>query len=102
MGESVKLSRAILSEAEYRYAARFKLFVTLLFLASRSECEQSGVRLKRGELVTSINTLAAQTLLSVKQVRRGLDALKKAGRITTVSSPLHTVINICNFDSYVI
>lgn len=102
MCENIKLSREILGKSEYLYAARFKLFVTLLFLASKEDCFVDGEQLKRGELVTSIKTLSERVSLTVKQVRLALAALKKAGVITTRSSNIHTVVSICNFDSYTI
>ena len=39
---------------------------------------------------------------TIKQVRLALAALKKAGVITTRSTNVHTIISVCNFDSYTI
>lgn len=100
MCENIKLSREILGKSEYLYAARFKLFITLLFLASKEECFVDGEQLKRGELVTTIKGLSERVSLTIKQVRLALAALKKAGVITTRSTNVHTVVSICNFDSY--
>lgn len=102
MCENIKLNSEILGRREYLTAARFKLFVTLLFLASKEDCQVDGKSLKRGELITSIKALSEQTSLTVKQVRLGLAALKKAGAITTCASNLHTVVTICNYGNYII
>lgn len=102
MCESIKLNSEILAGKEYLYAARFKLFVTLLFLASQGDCVVDGVTLKRGELITSLRALAERASLTLKQVRAGLAALKKAGAIEVRSSARYTVVSICEFDSYMV
>ena len=102
MNSNIKLNSEILRHKEYLCAARFKLFVTLLFLASREANFVDGESISRGELVTSLRSLSAQTSLTLKQVRLGLLSLQKAGVITLKTSPLHTVVTICNFDSYAI
>lgn len=102
MGISVVLNDKILTEKAYQNAARFKLFVTLLFIAEQEAREVDGVKLLRGEILTSLNRLAALTALSVKQVRNGLASLRKAGYITTVATHQYTIVKICNYDSYLI
>ena len=102
MAEIIKLSRGVWESKCCSYPARFKLFVTLLFLATLQAQRVEGEWLERGELVTSFVRLAKASSLTVKQVRRGLAALVKQGVITTVSSPVHTVVTICNFEDYLI
>lgn len=99
---AIKLEREILQSKEYQNAARLKVFVTLLFMAEEHEREINGVRLKRGEIVTSLSELAAKTRLTVKQIRSALTALCKAGKIDKFSTHLNTTITICNYDSYTI
>ena len=102
MAESIKLSRELMSGRSYRYAARFKLFVTLIFMAAVEEHSECGVVVRRGELVTTVARLVELTMLTTKQVRRALEALSKAGLILIATTPRHTVVTICNFDNYLI
>lgn len=87
---AIKLKKEILESREYRYAARLKVFITLLCLASES-----------GEVTTTLSTLAHKTQLTIKQIRSALSALIKAGKITKQSTHYNTIINICNYDSYI-
>lgn len=102
MGISVVLNDKILTEKAYQNAARFKLFVTLLFIAEQEAREVDGVKLLRGEVLTSLNRLAEQSMLTIKQIRNALSALRKAGYITTVTTHQYTLVKICNYDSYLI
>ena len=102
MSLSVVLKDEILSGKAYKNAARFKLFVTLLFIAEQSPKNVEGVTLLRGEVITSLNRLAALTALTIKQVRNGLASLKKAGYITTVTTHQYTIVKVCNYDSYIV
>lgn len=86
---AIKLKKEILESSEYRYAARLKVFITLLCLASES-----------GEITTTLSTLAHRAQLSIKQIRSALSALTKAGKITKQSTRYNTIINICNYQSY--
>lgn len=86
---AIKLKKEILESSEYRYAARLKVFITLLCLASES-----------GEVTTTLSTLAHKTQLTIKQIRSALSALIKAGKITKQSTHYNTIINICNYESY--
>ena len=61
-----------------------------------------GVKLLRGEILTSLNRLAEQSMLTIKQIRNALSALRKAGYITTVTTHQYTIVKICNYDSYLI
>lgn len=102
MSLSVVLKDEILRGKAYKNAARFKLFVTLLFIAEQSPKNVEGVTLLRGEIITSLNRLAALTALTIKQVRNGLASLKKAGYITTVATHQYTLVKVCNYDSYIV
>lgn len=86
---AIRLKKEILESSEYRYAARLKVFITLLFLASES-----------GEVTTTLSTLAHRTQLTIKQIRSALSALTKSGKITKHSTRYNTIINICNYESY--
>ena len=102
MVESIRLDGSIMESKAYQNAARFKLFVTLLFIAEQEAREVDGVKLLRGEVLTSLNRLAEQSMLTIKQIRNALSALRKAGYITTITTHQYTLVKICNYDSYLI
>lgn len=88
---TIKLQQQLLLSKEYQNAARLKVFITLLFIAS-----------DEGRIVTTLSTLANRTSLTIKQIRSALTALCKAGKIDKFSTHLNTTIIICNYDSYTI
>ena len=88
---TIKLQHQLLLSKEYQNAARLKVFITLLFIAS-----------EEGRIVTTLSTLANRTSLTIKQIRSALTALYKAGKIDKFSTHLNTTITICNYDSYTI
>lgn len=98
----LKLGREIVEGRQWRVAARFKLFVSLLFMAAEEECCVAGVQIVRGQVLCSLATLSARTFLTVKQVRNALAALRKAGVIELRTTHRYTIVSICNYDSYMI
>ena len=100
--DTLKFNREILQGAEYKNGSRLKLFVLLLFMAAVSDCVVDGVALQRGQVVSSVASLSQLSALTVKQVRCALAALAKAGRITTAATRAYTIVNICNYDSYIV
>lgn len=73
-----------------------RLFLHLLLKAR----EEDGVDVKRGELLTCVPRLSAETGLTLKQVRNALDGLEKGGMLGRMRAGKMTIITICEYDSY--
>ena len=76
-----------------------RLFIHLL-RANYEDKKWRGIIIKRGQLVTSIANLAAETGLSVKNVRTCLGKLQTTKEIGKQSASKFTIITICNYGKY--
>lgn len=96
----IKLHRQILEWEWYSNLPARVLFIHCLLKANWQDGEWQGVPYKRGEFITSMRKLAAETGLSVQQVRNTLTNLQKTHEITQRSTPNYTVISIVRYDDY--
>ena len=99
-GRFIKLYDKILSWEWYRDINTFRLFIHLLLKANYKDLKFEGKTIQRGQLVTSLPSLSAQTGLSVRQVRVSLDKLKLTGEVTSKTYPKYRVITIVKYDDY--
>ncbi len=76
------------------------LYIHLLMKANHERARFRGREIERGETVTSLSRLAAETGLSVMQVRNALKKLAKTGEITTNTTNSFTFVNCCNYCVY--
>lgn len=73
-----------------------RLFLHLLLKAK----EEDGIDVKRGELLTCVPRLSAETGLTQKQVRVALEGLEKGRMLGRMRAGKMTIITICEYDSY--
>ncbi len=96
----IKFSRAFLKWEWYDDTNMVRLFLHLLLKAASTAENWHGIKVKRGQVVTSIRTLADQTKLSVRNVRTCMQRLTDAHEIDTQVTHLNTIVTICKYDSY--
>lgn len=96
----IKLYDQILKWEWYRNPNTFRLFIHLLLRANYCDLRFEGRTVKRGQLVTSLPTLALETGLSVREIRTAIDHLKSTGELTDTSTSKYRVITIVNYDRY--
>ena len=84
----------------YKDVNTFKLFVHLILFANHESAGWRGVRIERGEMVTSVASLSGATGLTVRQVRTALGHLQKTGEITIETTKLFTKITVVNYSLY--
>lgn len=96
----VKLHRSLL-KWEWGNDMRMVGFWAFLLLMSNHDSRKwQGKIIQRGQMVTSLANLAAQTGLTVQTVRTFLKRLKSTHEITYESTHRFTTISICNYDQY--
>lgn len=100
MNTWVKLHRKLLSWEWYKSPNHLHLFVYLLIKANHKDGRWQGMKIKRGEHVTSLGIIASETGLSKQNIRTILKNLKKSGEINTIPNTKLTHVTICNYDSY--
>ncbi len=76
----IVLHRSFLEWEWYSDSNMVKLFLHLLLKANHSEAKWKGNTVKRGQLITGINSLSSETGLSKQNIRT---CLKKLNNLTT-------------------
>lgn len=96
----VLLNRNIL---EWRWTNVHKtayLFIIMILLANYKDMDFKGVKIQRGQFVTSLESLANTTGLSIQEVKTAISHLKATGEITSKSTNKFRIITIVNYDNY--
>lgn len=96
----VLLHRRFLEWEWWDKAEMVQVFLYLLLNANHADQKWRGVRVKRGQLVTSVAKIASDTGLSVQTVRTCIKRLKSTSEITSKSTSAYTIITICNYGKY--
>ena len=100
MNGYLKLHRSLLSWEWYDDLSVCRLWIHLLLRSNFTPGTWHGIPYGRGELITSLPSLSAETGLSIKQVRTALGKLKKTGEITCRGAGTGTLVSIANWDKY--
>lgn len=96
----IKLYRQIMRWEWYDDANTFRLFIHLLLKANYEDAQWRGLRIKRGQLFTSIGHLSHELKISNKAIRIALDKLIKTKEVASEGASNGTMITICKYDSY--
>lgn len=78
----------------------FSVAIHLLMMASYTVTEWKGIKIERGQCITSLSKLAQKCNLTVKQIRGILTKLEGQGFLARKGTKLYSIITICNYDSY--
>jgi hypothetical protein len=76
------------------------LWVHLLLRANYEKGKWRGIVIKRGQLVTSVESLSLQTGLTKKQIRTRLDRLVESGCLGRQTANNYTLLTICKYGDY--
>jgi predicted transcriptional regulator len=76
------------------------LLVHLIMSANTEDKSWKGVPVKRGQLITSRQSLSENTGISERTVRTSLKRLKSTNEVTIKTTKRYSVITICNYDDY--
>lgn len=96
----IKFHRKFLEWEWYQDSKMVHLFIHLLLKANHSDNNWQGVDIKRGQLITSYDSLQRQTKISIRSLRTCINKLKKTGELTIKPTNKYSTITICNYDSY--
>lgn len=96
----VKIHRSFLTWEWFDKPEMVQLFVYLLLKANHDAKEWHGTVIERGQIVTSVARIAAETRLSAQVVRTCINRLKSTNEITSASTNKYTIITICKYDTY--
>lgn len=76
------------------------LWLHLLLFANWKDRRWHGIVVRRGQLVTSLNSLNEATGISLRSIRTCLERLKNTGEIEEKTTNKFRIITICDYDSY--
>lgn len=96
----IKLDRNILRWRWWKDHNTVVVFLYLLLSANVTDHDFRGEIIHRGQVVTSIKSIASQADLSISKVRVALEHLKMTGEIASESTNRYQVITIVNYDKY--
>ena len=96
----IYLHRKMLDWEWYDDINTCRVFLHCLFKANWKPCKWHGVDIEAGEFITSLQTLAVETNLSVMQVRTALNHLSLTGEITSKAHSKFRIITVNNWDRY--
>jgi len=96
----IKLHRKFLKWEWFNDNNMVMIFIYLLLKANFESNKWKGIDVKRGQLITSLNSLSQQTGISLQSIRTVLKRLKSTNEITIKSTNKYSIITICNYDSY--
>ena len=96
----IKLHRALTEWGWYKDVPTCKLWLHILLRANFRESVYMGKTIPRGGFVTSLQSLADGSGLTVKQVRTALGKLKSTGEITLETNRHFSVIVVVKYEEY--
>jgi len=96
----IKLHRQLLEWEWYDDINTKCLFIHCLLRANHSDIEWRGHKIKRGQFLTSVDTLTRETGLSISQVRTSMKKLISTNELASKSQARSTVITVVQYDSH--
>lgn len=98
--EFIKIFRKLLSWEWYTDVKTKTLFLHCLLKANWKDGTWHGYEYKRGQFITSLPSLAAETGLTVQEVRTALNHLKSTGELTDWHDNKIRIITVVSFDKF--
>jgi len=96
----IKLHRKFSDWEWFNISEMVHLFIYLMLNANHEDGEWRGVIVKRGQIVTGLNSLHQKTKISNQTLRTCLKRLEKTKEINIQSTNKYSIITICNYDNY--
>lgn len=96
----IKLFRKFMGWEWYGDKNTKVLFIHLLLKANYQEKSWKGIKIGRGQFITSLKHLADDVGLTIQEVRTSLKKLKSTKDITIKTTNKYSLITIENFDKY--
>lgn len=96
----VKIHRKLLQWGWYQDNVVKGVFLHLLLTAAFQDSMWMGRMIKKGQVVTSYNSLAQDLGFGVRQIRTAINKLKSTGEITSEATNKFTIITVVNWEEY--
>ena len=99
-GRFIKLYDKLLTWGWFKKPNTLSLFIYLLLKANYCDLTFEGQVIHRGQLVTSLPTMARETGQTIKEVRTALGHLIETGEVADYSTNRYRVITVVKYDEY--
>lgn len=96
----IKLYRELKQWEWYKKSKMVHLFIHLLLSANFKTKQWQGIEIKKGQVLTGLNSLNAQTGISVQSLRTCLTRLKSTNEITIQVTNKYSLITLLNWEHY--
>lgn len=96
----IKLHRSLIEWRWFSSPETLQLFIYFLLSANYETKEWQGVKVKRGQLLTTFSCIHKDTSLSLQQIRTAITRLKRTKEIKTITTNKYTLITVCKYDNY--
>lgn len=100
MNGFIKIHRELLEWEWAQDPNMISLLIHLILLASFTDKKWKGIDVRRGELITSYESLSEKTGLSVKQVRTCLNRLVECGEVGKQTTNKYTLIRVLKYEKF--
>ena len=94
----VKLPRTMLEWQWLDDGNTLKVYIVLLMLANWKDTEWHGIKLERGQLITSVKSLCEKCRMTTQQVRTALAHLTSTNEITIKKTSKFSLVTLNNYD----
>ena len=96
----VKIDRGILDWEWYSDIYTSRLFIHCILKANWKDGSWKGQPYKRGQFITSLQSLANELGCSVQNIKTALKHLISTGELTSKATNKYRIITVCNYDKY--
>ena len=96
----IKLHRSILNWEWFKDATTFQFFLYCLLKANIADGTWRNIPFKRGQFITSLESICKDTGLTVRQARTRIDRLISTGELTSHTTNKYRILTICKFEDY--
>lgn len=96
----VKIYRSILEWEWFTDVNTCQLFLYCLLKANHKDNRYKGILIKRGQFLTSLNSLSEDTGLTISNIRTSLKKLILTQELTQASQSRYSIITVNNYDEY--
>jgi|688.fasta_scaffold512496_2 hypothetical protein len=96
----IKIHRKFLDWQWFDKSEAVHLFLYLVLKANHKDSQWQGIDIKRGQFVSSLGKISADTGISLQSIRTLLNKFEKTNEIQLKSTNKFTIITICKYECY--
>lgn len=96
----IKIHRKFLDWQWFNKSEAVHLFMYLVLRANHADNQWQGIKINKGQFITSFGKISSDTGISVQTIRTLLKKFEKTNEINIQTTNKYSIITICKYDSY--